>query len=335
MRESTTEDRDRTIIRVIHNRDNPYVQIHRAIFEDNRLSWKAKGLMGYLLSRPDDWEIRIGDLVRRSTDGRTAVYTGLRELRRVGYVDERITRHPTLGFITDREYVVYEARMGNDPVSSLAGGSAGRDSLEDPQTHVAELDSGFLDQANPPLQIKDPDQLLTDNNIAPSDRIPVGPGGIVVVGHDPVRERGQGVGADGQDQNPPDPELLAFLTDICLLVPDLARELVTRYPDRVRRVRAYLTAMPPAERKRKFRNLAGFVRRAIAEDWRFEGEDAGAAAARAAAPLNWHGYRCGACGYETVAAGDEPPSACTCCGCADMVLDPNLIAPPDTQAGAL
>lgn len=43
--------RDRTIIRVVHNRDNPFVEIHRSLFEDTRLSWKAKAVLGYCLSR--------------------------------------------------------------------------------------------------------------------------------------------------------------------------------------------------------------------------------------------------------------------------------------------
>lgn len=62
-----------------------------AAFEDTplrdpRLSWKAKGIAAYLLSKPPGWQIWTGDLIRRSTDGRDAVLAGLKELETFGYL---------------------------------------------------------------------------------------------------------------------------------------------------------------------------------------------------------------------------------------------------------
>ncbi len=96
-----------TIIRVEKNRQNPYVMIRNSVFEDPLISWKAKGLMGYFLSRPDNWQINVRDLVQRSTDGRDSVYATLRELRSRGYLLEVISRHPR-GYIQAREYHVFE-----------------------------------------------------------------------------------------------------------------------------------------------------------------------------------------------------------------------------------
>ena len=96
----------RTIVRVAKNADNPYVSISRNVFEDERLSWRSKGLLGYLLSRPDNWHVMIADLVKRSTEGRDACYRALDELGRCGYL-ERI-KWRAKGRITGHEYVVYE-----------------------------------------------------------------------------------------------------------------------------------------------------------------------------------------------------------------------------------
>jgi hypothetical protein len=63
-----------------------YVTINRDAVEDSRLSWAARGLLGYLLSRPDDWKVLIKDLQRRGDLGRDGIYTLLRELRETGYV---------------------------------------------------------------------------------------------------------------------------------------------------------------------------------------------------------------------------------------------------------
>jgi DnaD/phage-associated family protein len=69
-----------------HKRKNPFVQIDKAVFNDPNLSWKAKGILGYLLSKPDDWKTYVSDLVKRSKDGRDAVSKGLLELEEHGYL---------------------------------------------------------------------------------------------------------------------------------------------------------------------------------------------------------------------------------------------------------
>lgn len=63
-----------------------FVTINQDAVEDSRLSWAARGLLGYLLSRPDDWKVLIKDLQRRGDLGRDGIYKLLRELREIGYV---------------------------------------------------------------------------------------------------------------------------------------------------------------------------------------------------------------------------------------------------------
>jgi DnaD/phage-associated family protein len=74
-----------SIVRVT-KRDNPFVQIDKRVFEDPELSWKAKGIMGYLLSKPDNWKTYIADLEKRSKDGRDSVRAGIKELEQRGYL---------------------------------------------------------------------------------------------------------------------------------------------------------------------------------------------------------------------------------------------------------
>jgi hypothetical protein len=67
-------------------RDRNFKTINLAATEDPRLSWRAKGIHTYLVSRPDGWTFRVQDLVKRSKDGRDAVYAALRELEKYGYL---------------------------------------------------------------------------------------------------------------------------------------------------------------------------------------------------------------------------------------------------------
>jgi hypothetical protein len=101
---------DKTILRKPHNAENPYVVITKNIFEDRALSWRAKGMMGYFLSRPDDWTIIIGDLVKRSPEGRTAVRSILNELEKHGYLFKRQLRDEK-GHWAGTEMIVLESPL--------------------------------------------------------------------------------------------------------------------------------------------------------------------------------------------------------------------------------
>ena len=95
-----------TIFRIQKNADNPFVMIDKRIFTDQKLSYRAKGILGYLLSRPDNWVVNMVDVANQSTEGRDAVVTAVNELMKHGYV-ERI-EHRENGRFKSYEYLVYE-----------------------------------------------------------------------------------------------------------------------------------------------------------------------------------------------------------------------------------
>ena len=96
-----------TIFRIQKNADNPFVMIDKNVFEDTSLSFKAKGILGYLLSRPNDWTLIIADIQKRSTDGKDSVKNGIDELIERGYIVK--TEQPRqAGKFATCDYVVYE-----------------------------------------------------------------------------------------------------------------------------------------------------------------------------------------------------------------------------------
>jgi predicted transcriptional regulator len=76
---------DVSSIRRSRSKDN-YTRIDNAPIRDEKISWKAKGLLIYLLHLPDNWVIRVADLQTRSKDGRDATQSGIRELIKAGYI---------------------------------------------------------------------------------------------------------------------------------------------------------------------------------------------------------------------------------------------------------
>jgi hypothetical protein len=101
-----------TIIRA-PRRDRFVVMDQRAV-EDDRLSWAARGLLGYLLSRPDDWKVLVNDLRKRGNLGRDGIYRLLRELRTVGYARFLRMRDKN-GRIRGGIYIIREIADSPDP----------------------------------------------------------------------------------------------------------------------------------------------------------------------------------------------------------------------------
>jgi hypothetical protein len=79
-------DRNQTIFRIIKNAENPFVMMDKRALMDPALTYKAKGILAYLLSRPDNWTININDVINHSPDGEYAVRSGVKELIDAGYV---------------------------------------------------------------------------------------------------------------------------------------------------------------------------------------------------------------------------------------------------------
>ena len=76
------------IIRKSHEKSNSYVMINKKALEDENLSWGAKGLLAYLISRPDEWNISVSHLSSVFTGkggGEKAIHTLIKELISCGY----------------------------------------------------------------------------------------------------------------------------------------------------------------------------------------------------------------------------------------------------------
>ena len=71
---------------IVSEEDEYYKTINLYSILDKNLSWKAKGLHVYIMTRPKDWKIWIKDLVNQSPGGGTIIYSGLKELAKYKYL---------------------------------------------------------------------------------------------------------------------------------------------------------------------------------------------------------------------------------------------------------
>jgi hypothetical protein len=80
--------------------------------QDITLSFKARGLLAYLMSLPDDWQIYEQEITKHTTDGIKAVRSGIKELIFTGYISRSSQRNESGQFI-GYEYLVYDKPQSN------------------------------------------------------------------------------------------------------------------------------------------------------------------------------------------------------------------------------
>lgn len=102
-----------SIIRTEHNKNNPYVILNKTALEDEKLSWAAKGLWSYLMSRPDNWNVSVAHLSSIYKDyggGEKAIYSLLNELIENGYCQRKQDRSEG-GKFNSFEYIISEFKI--------------------------------------------------------------------------------------------------------------------------------------------------------------------------------------------------------------------------------
>ncbi|RVL02474.1 helix-turn-helix domain-containing protein [Sinorhizobium meliloti] len=73
-------------------RNARYAAIPNHVFEDARLSMEARWLLSYLLSKPDNWTVVIGDIIKKGNCGRDKARKMIAELVDVGYAEREQQR---------------------------------------------------------------------------------------------------------------------------------------------------------------------------------------------------------------------------------------------------
>lgn len=108
-----------SIIRAPRPEGNFYL-LSKSISEDGRLSWAARGLLVFLLGKPDHWEISVAHLrgetaTSAKPTGRDGVYGLLQELISAGYVQRHQGRQDN-GLLGEINYLVSESPLPAQPL---------------------------------------------------------------------------------------------------------------------------------------------------------------------------------------------------------------------------
>ncbi|MDG0946667.1 DnaD domain-containing protein [Bacillus paranthracis] len=97
------------------NKDKNYTTINNTGLKDTRLSWKAKGILAYILTLPDDWIFYMEEVTKHSKDGIASLKAGMKELKECGYV-KRFPIKGEDGKISKWETIIYEVPQVEKPL---------------------------------------------------------------------------------------------------------------------------------------------------------------------------------------------------------------------------
>lgn len=107
---------DSTVIKRVV-KEAKYAQIDNDLINNRELSFKALGIMTYILSKPDDWQIYISDLCR-DKDGEKSVRAGLNELRDKKYMQRYRVYDMDTGKVHHWETLVSETPFEDSEIIS-------------------------------------------------------------------------------------------------------------------------------------------------------------------------------------------------------------------------
>ena len=88
-----------------HNENYPFVMLDKRVF-GGHLSAKAIGILGYLLSHSDGWQLYEAEVASHFTDGLASIRSGIKELIEAGYV-KRFRKKDRNGRFLVYDYTVY------------------------------------------------------------------------------------------------------------------------------------------------------------------------------------------------------------------------------------
>ena len=92
-----------------------YVVLDKEFLNNKEISLKAKGLLAYLLSLPDDWEFHPNEIVRHHKDGEYSVRSAFKELIKNNYIEFKQERDEKSKKYLKSIYIIYEVPKVKKP----------------------------------------------------------------------------------------------------------------------------------------------------------------------------------------------------------------------------
>ena len=139
-------------------REHNYTVISNKVYEKNQLSWQAMGLLGYLLTKPDNWHVMVAELVNVTKDtkkptGKEGIYNIINELKEKGFISVRKNSDGST------DYTVYD-----EPIQQSDQANPNQANPNQGKPNQGKPNQGKPNQAEPTLVNTEYKQILNNTN---------------------------------------------------------------------------------------------------------------------------------------------------------------------------
>ncbi len=92
-----------------------FTTIPNDLINDPRMSFKAKGVLLYILSKPEHWVVRVSDLKRAGNCGEVTIYSALTEIEEAGYLIREKTKDEKGHWVYNQVVREYSSKPQENP----------------------------------------------------------------------------------------------------------------------------------------------------------------------------------------------------------------------------
>lgn len=113
-----------SMFRTQKNAENPFTMVDNRMVNDDRLSFGAKGVLLYLLSKKDDWTPILVDIEKHNSRKEHYVRSAVKELIDYGYIERKRIREK--GKFIGTQYTVYECPFLKENITTTRKTTCGK-----------------------------------------------------------------------------------------------------------------------------------------------------------------------------------------------------------------
>ena len=145
-------------------REHNYTIVSNKVYDKNQLSWQAMGLLGYLLTKPDNWKVMVAELVNvtkntKKPTGREGIYNIINELKEKGFISVRKNSDGSTDY-TVYDEPIQSPNQGKPNQGKPNQGKPNQGKPNQGKPNQAEPNQGKPNQAEPTLVNTDIQQVL-------------------------------------------------------------------------------------------------------------------------------------------------------------------------------
>lgn len=108
-----------SVIRTVHNKENPYAQLSKKVINDTNLSLEALGLWTWCMSKPNDWTFHVDHIAKERNVSKKVIYRIIKELISNSYCIRFQQRTQSHGKFGEYEYFFFEYKPEESDIKEI------------------------------------------------------------------------------------------------------------------------------------------------------------------------------------------------------------------------